>query len=145
MCGYALVEVVELCLVDLEDFSCTWRSRVASRYCHIAVTTIVASVVTFVDWYSSRINRWLTLRIAARVQSIVSKALKDLSITNWSLWIDRLVSPYGIRSILDDRCIYGGGSVQSVCWVHLVGLHDHCLTRISVSDSKRIHCCTACS
>ncbi len=66
--------------------------NVPCRYYHLVVP--IASVVSFIEWCNSRISRWLTLRTAARVQSIVRKSLGIYPVTKWSLWDDRLPLEY---------------------------------------------------
>ena len=66
--------------------------NVPCRYYHLVVPK--ASVVSAIEWCSSRISRWLTLRTAARVQSIVRKSLGIYPVTKWSLWDDRLSLEY---------------------------------------------------
>ena len=67
-----MVEVVDLCLVDLEDLSCGGPGR----YCLLVVP--IASVGTFIDL------RWMTLRLAAREHS-VAKVLDRLIPNAYSL------------------------------------------------------------
>ena len=66
--------------------------NVPCRYYYLVVPK--ASVVSSIEWCSSRISRWLTLRTAARVQSIVRKSLGIYLVTKWSLWDDRLSLEY---------------------------------------------------
>ena len=66
--------------------------NVPCRYYHLVVP--IASVVSFIEWSNSRTSRWLTLRTAARVQSIAMKSLGIYRVTKWSLWDDRLSLEY---------------------------------------------------